>query len=104
MVDFVHLSQCGDTIIPPGAKFEGERFEAFKAMAAAGKANGSLMVVQVCHPGRQIQSRFVNESISASAVPLGKLSHPWLSYRSSFHIAAASTNHRNHHGLPLFQP
>ncbi|ROV88654.1 hypothetical protein VMCG_10302 [Cytospora schulzeri] len=69
-IDYEHVSSPGATIIPPGAPFEGERFEGLKAIAAAGKAHGSLMVGQVVHPGRQIPSKMVKESISASAVQL----------------------------------
>ncbi|ROW16030.1 hypothetical protein VPNG_02520 [Cytospora leucostoma] len=70
MIDLQHTVTAGSAIIPPGAPFEGERFEAFKALAAAGKAEGSLIIGQVSHPGRQIPSKIVKESISASAVQL----------------------------------
>ncbi|ROV93134.1 hypothetical protein VSDG_07348 [Cytospora chrysosperma] len=70
MIDHRQVSSPGNPIIPPDAPFEGERFEGFKAMAAAGKAHGGLMIGQLCHPGRQIPSKMANESISASAVQL----------------------------------
>ena len=71
MIDYNQMTNAGDALIPPGAPFEGERFEAFKAVAAAAKAQGSLLIAQVSHPGRQIQAKYAKESISASAVQLG---------------------------------
>lgn len=70
MIDYEHMSSAGSTVIPHDAPFSGERFEKFKALAAAGKAHGTLMVGQVVHPGRQIPSKMAKESISASAVQL----------------------------------
>jgi 2,4-dienoyl-CoA reductase-like NADH-dependent reductase (Old Yellow Enzyme family) len=61
-----------DVMISLDMPFEGPRFEAFKAMAAAGKANGSLMVAQISHPGRQMQVQFGSEVLAPSAVQLGK--------------------------------
>ncbi|KUI63070.1 NADH oxidase [Cytospora mali] len=69
MIDLEHITPAS-TVIPPTAPFEGERFEGFKAWAAAGKAHGSLMIAQVGHPGRQIPAKMVKEAISASAVNL----------------------------------
>jgi len=71
-IDLKHIGSAGNTAIPLGAPFSGERFEAFKELAAAGKAHGSLMVGQVCHPGRQIEEKYVKEGISATAVQLGE--------------------------------
>ncbi|OLN86339.1 NADH oxidase 2 [Colletotrichum chlorophyti] len=63
---------CGisDMIITPECEPAGERFEGFKAVAAAGKAHGSLMLGQVTHAGRQVQKKIQPNPISASAVPL----------------------------------
>lgn len=48
-----------------------ERIEQFRRMAAAGKAGGSLMIMQVSHPGRQV-SAFVNPNpVGASDIQLG---------------------------------
>ncbi|VUC30413.1 unnamed protein product [Clonostachys rosea] len=60
----------GDMIITPDCLFEGERFEKFKELAAAAKANGSLIVAQITHPGRQVQESVSPTSVSASAVQL----------------------------------
>ncbi|KAH7323338.1 NADH oxidase [Rhizoctonia solani] len=47
-----------------------ERIEQFRKMAAAGKAHGSLMIMQVSHPGRQVAA-FVNPSpVGASDIQL----------------------------------
>lgn len=70
-VEFDYMSSIGDMIITPECKPEGERFEGFKAVAAAGKADGSLMLGQVTHAGRQVQKKIQPNPISASAVVLG---------------------------------
>ncbi|KAL2878880.1 hypothetical protein SGCOL_005848 [Colletotrichum sp. CLE4] len=71
-IDFEHVSTPGDMIITPEcAPTEGDaRFEGFKAIAAAGKADGSLMIGQVNHGGRQVQKKIQPNPVSASAVPL----------------------------------
>jgi 2,4-dienoyl-CoA reductase-like NADH-dependent reductase (Old Yellow Enzyme family) len=66
------LDAVGDMIITPHDGFEGERFEKFKALATAAKANGSLLVGQVTQPGRQLEKKLNPETISASDVQLGK--------------------------------
>ena len=66
MVDPNHLEAPGDSIISLDAPFSGDRFEAFKRLGAAGKANGSLMVAQVSHPGRQSPSQIQPDPVSAS--------------------------------------
>lgn len=72
MIDCKHMSAAGDAAIPPDAPLEGERLKRFRAVAAAAKAHGALVIGQVNHPGRQIPSKMINESISASAVQLGE--------------------------------
>lgn len=76
MIDCKHMSAAGDSAIPPDAPLKGERFERFQAVAAAAKAHGALVIGQVNHPGRQIPSKLVEESISASAVQLGEFTPP----------------------------
>lgn len=76
MIDCKHMSAAGDSAIPFDAPLEGERFERFRAVAAAAKAHGALVIGQVNHPGRQIPSKMVNESICASAVQLGESTSP----------------------------
>lgn len=70
MVEYDHLEAAGNPIIPRTAPFSGERFEAFREMATAGKKHGCLMVGQVSHPGRQVESRIQKNPVSASDVQL----------------------------------
>ncbi|KAI0525667.1 NADH oxidase [Xylaria bambusicola] len=69
-ISYTDLEGPGNAIIPPDAEFSGPRFEAFAALAAAGKSNGSLIVGQVSHPGRQAPEALQPHPISASAVQL----------------------------------
>ncbi|KAF2969390.1 hypothetical protein GQX73_g4197 [Xylaria multiplex] len=69
-ISYTHLEAPGNAIIPPGSEFSGPRFEAFAAIAAAGKSHGSLIVGQVSHPGRQVTEAVQPHPISASAVQL----------------------------------
>lgn len=85
MIDSKHMSAAGDAAIPPEAALEGERFERFQAVAAAAKAHGALVIGQLNHPGRQIPSKMIKESISASAVQLG----------GSISDAPSKTQHRS---------
>ncbi|CZT01443.1 probable 12-oxophytodienoate reductase 1 [Rhynchosporium agropyri] len=66
MIEYDQLEAMGNPIIPREAKFSGPRFEAFKEMATASKAHGSLIVGQVSHPGRQVENRLQKNPISAS--------------------------------------
>ncbi|EXM13487.1 hypothetical protein FOTG_18061 [Fusarium oxysporum f. sp. vasinfectum 25433] len=59
--------------IPIDTPFEGERFERFQQLAAAGKKDGSLFVAQVNHPGRHVRYKANPVAISASDVQLGKM-------------------------------
>lgn len=70
MIEYDHLEAAGNPIIPRGAPYEGERFDAFKEMAELGKKQGCLMVGQVSHPGRQVEQRIQKNPISASDVQL----------------------------------
>lgn len=70
MIDYDQLEAAGNPIIPREAGFSGERFEAFKELAKEAKAHGSLIVAQVSHPGRQVESRINNNPVSASDVQL----------------------------------
>ncbi|TGJ86009.1 hypothetical protein E0Z10_g2762 [Xylaria hypoxylon] len=71
-ISYTDLEAAGNTIIPPGSEFSGPRFDAFAAIAAAGKSQGSLIVGQVSHPGRQVEESLQPHPISASAVHLVK--------------------------------
>lgn len=70
MIEFDQLEAAGNPIIPRTEKPEGARFEAFEELATASKAHGSLIVGQVSHPGRQVESRIQKDPVSASDVQL----------------------------------
>ena len=46
------------------------RFESFRALAAAAKADGSLVVGEVAHPGGQLFARIRKDTIAPSAIQL----------------------------------
>ncbi|SPO01893.1 related to NADH oxidase [Cephalotrichum gorgonifer] len=60
----------GDMLIGPDAQAQGERFERFKDLAAGAKANGSLIIGQISHPGRQVLAKINPVAVSASDVQL----------------------------------
>ncbi|KAG0653015.1 NADH-dependent flavin oxidoreductase nadA [Hyphodiscus hymeniophilus] len=70
MVDYDQLEAMGNPIIPCDSELSGPRFDAFKELASAAKAHGSLIVGQVSHPGRQCESRIQKNPVSASDVQL----------------------------------
>lgn len=70
MIELDQLEAAGNPIIPPTATFSGERFAAFKGLAEQSKKHGSLIIGQVSHPGRQVQSQIQKHPISASDVQL----------------------------------
>ncbi|KAI8624817.1 NADH:flavin oxidoreductase/NADH oxidase-like protein [Xylariaceae sp. FL1651] len=69
-IEFDMLDAVGDMIVTPECPPSGPRFEAFKELAAAAKAHGSLFLAQVTHPGRQLSARIRKDTISASALQL----------------------------------
>ena len=81
------LEAMGNPIIPAGSPFEGERFNAFKDLATAAKAHGSLIVAQVSHPGRQYENRIQPNPVSASDVQLEGMFIPLLSKEFIFKVA-----------------
>ena len=72
MIELDQLEAAGNPIIPPTAPATpgDARFEAFKSLATAAKAHGSLIVGQVSHPGRQVSSQIQPDPVSASDVQL----------------------------------
>lgn len=70
MIEYDQLEAMGNPIIPRGCEFSGSRFEAFKELASAAKAHGSLIVGQISHPGRQCEKRINQDPISASDIQL----------------------------------
>ncbi|OTA70716.1 FMN-linked oxidoreductase [Hypoxylon sp. EC38] len=67
-IDFEELGGVGDGIITPQCPPSGPRFEAFKELAAAAKAHGSLIIGQLNHPGRQLFAKIKKDTFSASAI------------------------------------
>jgi 2,4-dienoyl-CoA reductase-like NADH-dependent reductase (Old Yellow Enzyme family) len=57
MIKYNQLEACGNIIIPRTGEFSGECLEAFREFAQAAKKHGSLIIVLVSHPGRQVESR-----------------------------------------------
>lgn len=49
---------------------EDPRFEAFRALAAAAKADGSLILGEVAHPGGQLFARIRKDTIAPSAIQI----------------------------------
>lgn len=72
LIDYEHLEALGNPIIARDAPFHGERFERFQELAAVSKTQGSLIVAQVNHPGRQVDEWIQPHPISASDVQLQK--------------------------------
>ncbi|KAJ3544918.1 hypothetical protein NM208_g2772 [Fusarium decemcellulare] len=69
-IDVESMSEPGAMAIPLEAGFNGERFDRFKALAEGAKVDGSLILGQVNHPGRQVQYRLNPNALSASDVQL----------------------------------
>ncbi|KAI1207380.1 NADH:flavin oxidoreductase/NADH oxidase-like protein [Annulohypoxylon truncatum] len=69
-IEFDMVGYVGDGIITPECPLSGPRFEAFKEVAAAAKANGSLILGQINHPGRQLFAKMRKDTISASAIQM----------------------------------
>ncbi|KAB2578889.1 NADH-dependent flavin oxidoreductase nadA [Lasiodiplodia theobromae] len=74
MLALDQLEAVGSSVIPrDAAPTAGDaRFEGFAAVARAAKesGDGSLLVAQVSHPGRQCESRIQKDPVSASDVQL----------------------------------
>ncbi|KAE8151586.1 hypothetical protein BDV25DRAFT_128661 [Aspergillus avenaceus] len=70
MIDPEHLPATGNAVIPLGSPFHGTRFERFCQASSAAKRQGSLIVAQLSHPGRQTPLHLQPFPISASDVPL----------------------------------
>ena len=75
-IEYDQLDAIADMVITQKDQTSGPRFEAFKALATAAKAHGSLIVAQVTHPGRQLSSNLRKDTISASAIPLNTAKMP----------------------------
>lgn len=56
---------------------EGPRFEKFREIAAAGTAEGGLIIGQLSHPGRQVGAHVNPVALSASDVQLGEEANPF---------------------------
>ncbi|RKK15610.1 hypothetical protein BFJ67_g17860 [Fusarium oxysporum f. sp. cepae] len=70
MIEYDQLEAVGNLIIPRGTPPTGRRFEAFKDLAHEAKKEGSLIISQLNHPGRQVESTIKKQPISASDIQL----------------------------------
>lgn len=61
----------GNVVIGAGHPMQGPRFERFQRLATVATANGSLLLGQLVHVGRQADVRVSKETIAASAIQLG---------------------------------
>ncbi|KAH7304197.1 hypothetical protein B0I35DRAFT_363704 [Stachybotrys elegans] len=68
MTEDEHLEAPGNLVIPRGSPFEGDRFDAYRELAAAGKRQGSTFVLQISHPGRQAYSILLNTSVQPNRI------------------------------------
>jgi 2,4-dienoyl-CoA reductase-like NADH-dependent reductase (Old Yellow Enzyme family) len=71
-IEYDQVDAIGDMIITLNDAPSGLRFERFKAIAAAGKANGALVIGQLSHPGNQLLAHIRLDAISASDIQLGE--------------------------------
>ncbi|KAF2465034.1 NADH oxidase [Lindgomyces ingoldianus] len=69
-IELDQLEAAGNLIIPRTEPPSGPRFEAFAELAEVAKREGSLIVAQVSHPGRQCQNTIQKDPVSASDVKL----------------------------------
>jgi 2,4-dienoyl-CoA reductase-like NADH-dependent reductase (Old Yellow Enzyme family) len=67
------MNSVGDMVITIKDSPVGPRFEAFKALATAAKAHGSLILGQVAHPGGQLFERIRKDTFAPSAIQLPPL-------------------------------
>ncbi|KAK3370432.1 putative NADH oxidase [Podospora didyma] len=76
IIDPSHLEKEGNMIIPLSSPFSGPRFSGFSSLASSTKKSssvGSLLLGQLNHPGRQTQSKYQPDPVSASDVHLDKV-------------------------------
>ncbi|KAH7303283.1 NADH:flavin oxidoreductase/NADH oxidase [Stachybotrys elegans] len=74
-IEYDMMNSVGDMVITIKDPPVGPRFEAFKALAAAAKAHGSLVLGQVAHPGGQLSDRIRKDTFAPSAIQLPPLEH-----------------------------
>ncbi|KAH7133932.1 hypothetical protein EDB81DRAFT_887740 [Dactylonectria macrodidyma] len=65
-----NLYHMGNVVIGAGHLMQGPRFEKFQRLATVATANGSLLLGQLVHVGRQADVRVSKETIAASAIQL----------------------------------
>ncbi|KAK3934008.1 FMN-linked oxidoreductase [Diplogelasinospora grovesii] len=70
LIDHDHIEAPGNMIISVDSPFSGPRFDGYSALASAGKADGSLFIGQINHPGRQATQSIQPDPVSASDVQL----------------------------------
>ncbi|KAM6479924.1 hypothetical protein HDV62DRAFT_399412 [Trichoderma sp. SZMC 28011] len=69
-LEYDQVDSVGDMIITLQDSFTGSRFEGFKELATAGKANGALVIGQLAHPGSQLFAHVRQDAISPSGIQL----------------------------------
>ena len=69
-IQYLMPGSPGDMMIDRTSRQEGPRFEGFRALSKATKANGSLIIGQISHVGRKTSSNLVKEAISASTISM----------------------------------
>ncbi|KAK6853590.1 NADH oxidase [Apiospora arundinis] len=71
-IEYDMMNSVGEMIITLAdvPTSEDPRFEAFRALAAAGKADGSLILGEVAHPGGQLFARIRKDAIAPSAIQI----------------------------------
>ncbi|KAB5522878.1 hypothetical protein GE09DRAFT_494598 [Coniochaeta sp. 2T2.1] len=72
LIDMDHLEGQGNAIVPLDATLDGPRFDGFRQFAKAAKADGSLILGQLNHPGRQAAETMQPNPVSASDIQLIK--------------------------------
>ena len=70
MIDPYNVEAAGNYVIKKDDPYSGPRFEGFQKIAEGAKVKGGLIVGQVSHAGRQVDSKNQPNPISASDVQL----------------------------------
>ncbi|KAK5048688.1 hypothetical protein LTR84_005779 [Exophiala bonariae] len=72
MIDPINLESAGNMITPIQPSDLSARANAYKKLALAAKSDGSLVIGQISHPGRQVEDRLQKDPVSASDIHLDK--------------------------------
>lgn len=72
MLDCVNLESAGNMITPMEPGDLSARLAAYTKLATSAKSEGSLLIGQISHPGRQVEDRLQKDPVSASDIHLDK--------------------------------